>query len=141
LSALNFGQLPASVLLLALAGRLERRVWPYVAFGILCLASIVGIATTASAWTIFWASVLGFAAAGVLVLALALPPLLCAPADVAPVSAAMLTVSYALGVSIAVISGITWDVTGIPATAFVPIGLCALLLLTVPATIPFGKKE
>src|SRR5262245_15826283 len=141
LSALNFGQLPASLLLLVLAGRLERRVWPYVAFGVLCLLSIIGIATTTSAWTIVWAAVLGFAAAGVLVLALALPPLLCAPADVAPVSAAMLTVSYAIGVSIAVISGVTWDVTGIPAAAFVPIGLCALLLLTVPATIPFGKKK
>ena len=140
LSALNFGQLPASFLLLALAGRLERRVWPYVAFGILCLASVIGIATTASAWTIAWAAVLGFAAAGVLILVLALPPLLCAPADVAPISAAMLTVSYALGVSVSVVSGITWDVSGIPAAAFVPIGLCALLLLSVPATIPFGKR-
>lgn len=140
LSALNFGQLPASILLLALAGRLERRVWPYVAFGILCLLSIIGIATTASAWTVLWAAVLGFAAAGVLVLVLALPPLLCAPADVAPVSAAMLTVSYALGMAVAVVSGVTWDATKIPAAAFVPIGLCALLLLSVPMTIPFGKR-
>jgi MFS transporter, CP family, cyanate transporter len=141
LSALNFGQLPASILLLVLASRLERRVWPFVAFGLLCLAAVIGIATTASGWTVAWAALLGFAAAGVLVLVLALPPLLCAPADVAPVSAAMLTVSYALGVSTAVISGIVWDVTGVPAAAFVPIGLCALLLLTVPATIPFGKAH
>src|SRR5262247_2082731 len=140
LSALNFGQLPASVLLLALAGRLERRVWPYLAFGILCLLSVIGIATTASAWTALWAAVLGFAAAGVLVLVLALPPLLCAPADVAPTSAAMLTVSYALGMAVAVVSGVTWDATKIPAAAFVPIGLCALLLLSVPMTIPFGKR-
>jgi CP family cyanate transporter-like MFS transporter len=141
LSALNFGQLPASILLLALAGRLERHVWPYVAFGILCLAGVIGIATTTSAWTVAWAALLGFAAAGVLVLVLALPPLLCAPAEVAPISAAMLTVSYAVGMAVAVISGITWDVTGLPATAFVPIGLCALLLLSVPMTIPFGKSS
>ena len=140
LSALNFGQLPASILLLALASRLERRAWPYVAFGILCLAGVIGIATTASAWTVFWAAVLGFAAAGVLVLVLALPPLLCAPAEVAPISAAMLTVSYAFGMAIAVVSGVTWDVTGLPAAAFVPIALCALLLLSVPLTIPFGRK-
>ena len=140
LSALNFGQLPASILLLALASRLERRAWPYVAFGILCLVGMIGIATTASAWTVAWAALLGFAAAGVLVLVLALPPLLCAPAEVAPISAAMLTVSYAFGMAIAVVSGVTWDVTGLPAAAFVPIALCALLLLSVPLTIPFGRK-
>ena len=75
-----------------------------------------------------------------LILVLALPPLLCAPADVAPISAAMFAVSYAIGMAIAVISGVTWDVTGVPAAAFAPIGLCALLLLSVPLTIPFGKK-
>jgi MFS transporter, CP family, cyanate transporter len=42
LGALNFGQLPASVLLLVLASRLERRIWPYLAFGLLCLASAFG---------------------------------------------------------------------------------------------------
>src|SRR5262245_53936878 len=120
LSALNFGQLPASILLLALAHRLERRMWPYVAVGLVCLASVIGIVSTASAWTVMWAAVFGFAAAGVLVLVLALPPLLCAPADVAPVSAAMLTVSYALAMTIAVVSGIAWDVTAIPSAAFVP---------------------
>jgi MFS transporter, CP family, cyanate transporter len=139
LGALNFGQLPASVLLLVLASRLERRIWPYLAFGLLCLASAIGLAATASAWTVAWAAVLGFSASGVLILVLALPPLLCAPADVAPVSAAMLTVSYTLGVIIAVVSGIAWDATGIPAAAFVPIGLCALLLVSVPATIPFDR--
>ena len=139
LSALNFGQLPASILLLTLASRLERRIAPYIAFGLLSLASVIGIATTASGWTVIWAAVLGFSAAGVLVLVLALPPLLCAPADVAPVSAAMLTVSYALGMMIAVVSGITWDLTGLPAAAFVPIGLCALLLFWVPATIRFSE--
>ena len=33
LTALNFGQLPASFALLAIAGRLERRAWPFVACG------------------------------------------------------------------------------------------------------------
>src|SRR5271155_5280157 len=37
LSALNFGQLPASFLLLLFASRLERRAWPYVASGLLSL--------------------------------------------------------------------------------------------------------
>ena len=33
LTALNIGQIPASILLLMVAGRLERHVWPYVACG------------------------------------------------------------------------------------------------------------
>jgi CP family cyanate transporter-like MFS transporter len=140
LSALNFGQLPSSVILLAVASRLERRVWPYAVFGIVSLASVIGMATTASLWTVAWAALFGFAAAGVLVLVYALPPLLCAPADVAPVSAAMLTVSYSLAVIVAVVSGATWDVTGIPAMAFVPMGLCALILFVVPPTLPFKRE-
>jgi MFS transporter, CP family, cyanate transporter len=137
LSALNFGQLPSSVILLAVASRLERRVWPYAVFGIVSLASVIGMATSASLWTVAWAGLFGFSAAGVLVLVYALPPSLCAPADVAPVSAAMLTVSYSLAMVIAVVSGATWDVTGIPAMAFVPMGLCALILFVVPPTLPF----
>jgi CP family cyanate transporter-like MFS transporter len=139
LTALNFGQLPASILLLGVAGRLERRVWPFVLFGLTCLASVIGIASTASLWTVFWAALLGFAAAGVLVLVLALPALLRPPAEVAPVSAAMMTVSYGLAMVTAVLSGTAWDVSGIATAAFLPIGLCALPLLVVPATIRFDR--
>lgn len=141
LSALNFGQLPASVILLALASRLQRRIWPYAVFGVFSLASVIGMGTTASAWTVAWAALFGFSAAGILILVLALPPLLCAPADVAPVSAAMLTVSYSLAMIVAVVSGATWDMTGIPNAAFVPIGLCALILFVLPSTLPFGRKH
>ena len=38
--------------------------------------------------------------------------------------------SYTLGMITAVVSGVVWDLTAIPAAAFVPIGLCAVLLLT-----------
>jgi len=140
LSALNFGQLPASLVLLPLASRLERRIWPFAVFAFLCLASVVGIAATASAWTVVWAGVLGFAAAGVLVLVLALPPLLCAPAEVASTSAGMLTVAYSLAMMVAVASGAAWDLSGIPAAAFVPMGACAVLQIAAAATIPFGRR-
>ncbi len=42
LLALNFGQVPASLLLLAVAGKLERRAWPYIASGILSLHRLRG---------------------------------------------------------------------------------------------------
>lgn len=140
LTALNFGQLPASFLLLGVASRLERRVWPFLAFGLICLVSIIGIVSTASAWTVLWAAVLGFAAAGVFVLVLALPPLLRAASDVAWISAAMMTVSYTLAMTTAVASGAAWDLSGVPAAAFVPIAACAALLLFVPATISFERS-
>ncbi len=141
LTALNVGQLPASFLLLAIAGRIERRVWPYVMFGIATCAGIAGVALTASVWTVRFAALVGFGCAGVLVLALGVPPLLCAPADVARTSAAMFTLSYALAMVVAVVSGVAWDVTGIPSVAFVPVGLCALFVLVLPATIPFHRAE
>ena len=60
LLALNLGQLPASLLLLAVAGRLERRAWPYIASGIVSLACIAGIVAMPGPATIFWAALLGF---------------------------------------------------------------------------------
>jgi len=41
----------------------------------------------------------------------------------------MFTISYSCAVIAPVISGLAWDLTGLPVMAFVPIGLIALLLL------------
>src|SRR6185503_12176498 len=43
LTAFNFGQLPASVLLLFVAGRVERRAWPYVVSMLLALTALAGL--------------------------------------------------------------------------------------------------
>jgi CP family cyanate transporter-like MFS transporter len=126
LTALNFGQLPASFLLLLVASRLERRAWPYVACGLLALLSIGGLVLQIGAATIIWAALLGFAVAAALIMGLTLPPLLCRPEDVAPTSAAVFTISYGGAVVIAIMSGAAWDASGIPALAFVPLGACAI---------------
>lgn len=133
LTALNVGQIPASILLLMVAGGLERRRWPYVATGALCLAAVLSIVFGNSIIMIAGAGLLGFAAAAVLVLMLALPPLLSPPEDVHRTAAAMFTISYSCAVITPVLSGLAWDLTGVPAMAFLPIGLCVLLLV-VPAT-------
>src|SRR5262249_25792298 len=73
LTAENFCQLPASLIMLAVAGRLVKQPWAYVAAGALSLMSFVGIMTAASgAWIVFWAGVLGFVTTAILVLGLAL---------------------------------------------------------------------
>jgi CP family cyanate transporter-like MFS transporter len=81
------------------------------------------------------ASLQGFASAAILVLVLALPPLLSPPDDVHRVTAAMFTISYSCAVIVPVISGVVWDLSGIPAMAFLPIALCGLLLVILAPAI------
>ncbi len=140
LTALNFGQLPASLLLLLTAGKLERRAWPYVASGMLSLLSIVGLVTMVGPATIVWAALLGFSDSAALIVGLTLPPLLCHREDVARTSAGMFTISYAGAVAIAIISGAAWDVSGVPALAFVPLAVCAVGLVAVTGRLR-AKRE
>jgi CP family cyanate transporter-like MFS transporter len=135
LSGLNIGQLPASLLLLAMAGRLERKAWPYVGCGVLIMASTAGIVFGSGPWIVAAATVQGFANASVLILALALPPLLSPPDDVHRVTAAMFTISYSCAVVVPVISGLAWDLSGLASSAFLPIGLCAILLVILAPAI------
>jgi CP family cyanate transporter-like MFS transporter len=135
LSALNIGQIPASLILLAVAGRLERAVWPYIACGLLCVVATGGIVFASGIWIVVAAALQGFAAAAILVLVLALPPLLSPPDDVHRVTAAMFTISYTCAVIVPVVSGLSWDLSGIPATAFVPIALCGLVLVILAPAI------
>jgi CP family cyanate transporter-like MFS transporter len=141
LTALNFGQVPASFALLAVAGRLERRAWPFIVCGGLMLTCVTGLAMAASGWTIVFAGVLGFLTAVVLTLGFALPPLLSAPAGVARMSAAMFTISYSEALLVAVLSGAAWDFGGSPQFAFLPIAASALPLLFVPAAIRFHRPH
>jgi len=135
LTAENAGQLPASFLLLAVAGRLERKAWPYVICGVLCVVATGGIVFGFGAWIVVSATLQGFAAAAILILILALPPLLSAPDDVHRVTAAMFTISYSCAVIVPVISGIAWDVSGIASFAFAPIALCGILLVILAPAI------
>ena len=141
LSALNIGQIPASLILLAVAGRLERAVWPYVVCGLICVVTVGGIVFGSGIWVVVAATVQGFAAAAILILVLALPPLLSPPDDVHRVTAAMFTISYSCAVIVPVISGLTWDLSGIPAMAFLPIALCGFLLaILAPAINHIPRK-
>jgi CP family cyanate transporter-like MFS transporter len=135
LTALNLGQLPASLLLLALADRMERRAWPYVAAGAASLLSVIGIVASAGVGTVVWAGVLGFCGSAGLILALSLPALLSRPEAVASTASAMFAITYATAVVVGVVSGALWDATGVPAAAFVPIGLGAVALVASAAVL------
>ena len=135
LTGLNTGQIPASLLLLAVAGRLERKAWPYVVTGLLCVVSTGGIVFGSGAWIAAAAIVQGFANAVILILILALPPLLALPDDVHRVTAAMFTISYSCAVIVPVISGFLWDASGIASMAFAPIALCGIVLVMLAPAI------
>ena len=132
LTALNFGQIPASLLLLMVARRFERKAWLYVASGVLSLICVAGLVLQVGPATIVWAALLGFSDAGALIVGLTLPPLLCRAEDVARTAAGAFTISYGGAFGIAVASGAAWDLSAIPALAFAPVALCALGLMVIP---------
>jgi MFS transporter, CP family, cyanate transporter len=140
LTALNGGQLPASLLLIVFARHLERKAWPFVLSGLISLACIALIVTTASVVTVASTAVLGFVIGAAFALGLTLPPLLSSTGEVARVSAAMFTISYASAMAIAVIGGVAWDLTGIERFAFLPIALSALPLIVLTLTISFDRR-
>jgi CP family cyanate transporter-like MFS transporter len=140
LTALNLGQFPASLLLMGFARRVESQAWPFVVSGILGLVGLAGIVVTAGPLTVASAGVLGFAAGAAFALGLSLPPLLSTPGEVARVSAAMFTISYAETVAVSVLCGALWDSTGIVQAAFLPIVLSTLPSILLAPTIKFGRK-
>lgn len=140
LAALNFGQLPASFLLLATADRLQRKAWPYILSGVISLVAIAGLVFDVGSATIWWAAVLGFSDAAALILALMLPPLLCKPEDVARTAAGTFTLSYGGAVVVAIVGGVAWDASGIPALSFVPLAACAVAFVALTVLLR-AKRE
>jgi CP family cyanate transporter-like MFS transporter len=110
---------------------LQRRVWTYLVFGLGSLLGVAGIVFTDGVWIVVAATIFGFATAMTFVVTLALPPLLSAPEDVHRTAAGMFTISYTLAVTVPIVSGALWDLTHIPALAFLPIGLCAVALTLI----------
>ena len=142
LSALNLGQLPGSILLMVVAGRLERRKWPLILTGVLGLLGVAGAATITNLWGIVAAAALvGCTCAIGLTLVLTLPALLVTPDDVPRMSAGMFTIGYGIAMLISIVSGMIWDITGNAAFAFVPIGLAVVPMIAFPLVIDLRKQR
>jgi CP family cyanate transporter-like MFS transporter len=136
LTWLNGSQLLALVLLFALAGRLQRRAWPFLIFGPALLVAMLAIILVPTDFALIGAAVLiGFATAMTFTPIMTLVPILAKPADVARTAAGMLTIAYACAIVIPTICGALWDLTGKPWTAFVPLCLCAAALTVLGAIV------
>ena len=129
--ALNVAQLAASIILLATADKLQQRAWPYLVFGPLAIAGVFGIVLGHGYFLVAAAALVGFSLSVTFVVTLALPPLLSPPGEIHRLAGGMFTISYTCAVIIPVICGAFWDVTGIPWTAFIPVGLCGITLTSL----------
>ena len=125
---MNGSQLVASFILMATAERLHRRVWPYLVFGPMPAVGVLGIVLLDGFWIVLAAAVTGFSLAITFVMTFALPPVLAAPDDVHRMAGGMFAISYTIAVIVPVVCGALWDVTGVPWTAFLPVGVCAVTL-------------
>jgi MFS transporter, CP family, cyanate transporter len=128
LSALNLGQLPASLALLAMSRWLDGK--PAI-IG-MQIVSLLGVAIllTAGPWlSVIGAAVIGFCCAFTLIITLALPPRLAAAADVHRLSAGMFAIGYTLSCLVPPVGGAIWDATGDPAATFLaPAGAAVIVL-------------
>jgi MFS transporter, CP family, cyanate transporter len=140
LVVLNTAQLPGSFLLLWLAGRFERRSATYVILGTANLLAALGIILGNVPVILASAGLIGVSTASILILVLALPPLLTRQEDVPRMAAGMFTISYSCAVIVPILSGIAWDLTGRPATAFVPMAMIALLTIGLAPTLGLTSR-
>jgi MFS transporter, CP family, cyanate transporter len=139
LTALNVGQIPVSFALIAAAGRLQNRLWPYTVSGLGVLAGLGVIVFASGAGIVIGAALVGTSLTLTFVLILALPPVLSAPGDVHRLAAGMFTISYSTAVLVPAVSGALWDLTGVPGAAFAPIAVCAVLIAVLAPGLPKGS--
>ena len=142
LIALNGGQLPASFLLLAFADRLVGKSWPLAAIGLVTLASASALALSESDMAaILLSGLVGFCAASVLILVLALPPLLAEPEDVHHFSAGVFAIGYTIAFVTPIISGALWDMTHAASTAFLPVAVSGAVLAVLAGRLHISPPE
>ncbi len=138
LVAMNLSQLPASLLMLVVMGRIEGRLWPYVASAGLSAIGLAGIAFAGGAVGVAATALLGFSTAAGFTLALALIPRLAPPDRIAGTSVATFSAAYGIAVLVALVGGVIWDLAGSATWAFLPLALCPIAIAGVARSL---KKQ
>ena len=129
LAALNIGQLPASLLLLAAPRRLGLSKRAVAAMQGAGLAGLAALVAAGPALAVLGAGVVGFCCAFTLIVTLALPPQLVAPRDVPRLAAGMFAIGYTLSFLVPLIGGALWDATRVPAAAFLAPAVSGVIVL------------
>jgi CP family cyanate transporter-like MFS transporter len=140
LTAINLGQVPGSLAMLWLAGRLAGQRITYVTTAILTFAGLLGMTLLTGAWVVASAAFVGMITAVALVLAFALPILLSAPDDVHRTSAGMIAIGYSCAMITPTLGGFLWDASDIPFAAFAPMMLWPIVAVVLAQFIAFQAK-
>jgi CP family cyanate transporter-like MFS transporter len=121
LTALNGGQVPASIVIGLVPLRVLARPATSILVAGLVLGALIVLVTLPGVPFVVAAAVLGFCAAYILVLSFALPALLAKPSDVARWSSGAFAISYTTTFVVTLLAGAAWDATHVAASAFLPV--------------------
>ena len=136
LFAINVAQLPVTIGMTPIAGRLAGRRWPFIVAGVVSLVAVMGWLWTPATLQPLWGAMMGASSAGVFTLSIALPALYGHDGSVARLTGSSLTVSYTAAFVGPFIGGALWDAFHLPALALFPVLLAAAALLALPAWLP-----
>lgn len=134
LTALNVGQFPASLLIMAFGMRLARRRAPFFAAAALGLIATGGLMIPSAPVLLIASALAGFSAASILILTLALPPLLAEADDVHRLAAAMLALGYTITFFVPYVAGAIWDASHLTISALLP-GLAGAVMIIGAASV------
>jgi len=135
LGVLNAAQLPVSFMLTVVGDELLGRRWPFVVAGTVGLAGVLGYAFTPIGLAPLFAGLAGAGSSLAFILNLGLPALL-SPAEVARTSGFMFALGYGTALLGPALGGVAWDWTGHYRLALLPMGIGALAVVTLGATLP-----
>jgi CP family cyanate transporter-like MFS transporter len=125
---LNGAQVIGSFMMLLMTERLQRGTWPFTIFGPLTLAGLLGIVLCDGVWVVVSAAAAGLGAAVTFIVTFGLPAILSPPGEVHRMAGGMFSISYTIAVLLPIVCGASWDLTGLPWTAFMPMAVAAVVM-------------
>lgn len=136
LTALNAGQLPASLVVLAFSRQLAGKRLVFIVSPIVAFCGVVALLISSPAVIVVGAATVIGSCCGIqIILALALPPLLATADDVHHLSAGMFAIGYFVSFVTPPLGGAIWDNTHRPATAFIASALAISLVIGAALTL------
>jgi CP family cyanate transporter-like MFS transporter len=129
LAALNVGQLPASIAVGMLPMRTLRNPITLFIVTALMVAGLFGFLYGDAFMKIAASAMFGIFAAYILTMSFTLPAIIAPHGEVARLSAGTFTLGYSFSFLATLLSGVLWDQTHIPATAFAPILAAAVIVV------------
>ncbi|HEX3469092.1 MAG TPA: MFS transporter [Candidatus Elarobacter sp.] len=128
LTALNVGQIPASLAVGLIPMRILGRTSTSLLVAALIAVAVGGVLLLGGEWAVAGGALLGFVAAYVLTLSFALPALSAPPDEVPRLAAGTFTLGYSISFVTTLLSGAAWDATHFAAVAFLPILFAAVIV-------------